>query len=178
MDAPTAFLAALAITAAGGAVTTRTIRLRAKRAAADFQRDGEAYRRTQDRRRETYVEFSMTAGRIADAVALWADMPAAARPGVLDEARAHLQELRTRHAAVLLDSSPAVREAAAAVVANSERLVDGLDLDADPAPELLTLALSERQSLPFLRACREYREAESAPYFGVAVRRAPRLSTR
>lgn len=164
MDAPTAFLAALAITTAGGAVTTRTIRLRAKRSAADSQRDGEAYRHTHDRRRETYVEFSMTAGRIADAVALWADTPAAARPGVLDEARAHLQELRTLHAA--------------AVVANSERLVDGLDLDADPAPELLTLALSERQSLPFLRACREYEEAESARYFGVAVRRAPRLSTR
>ncbi|MFC9280890.1 hypothetical protein [Streptomyces collinus] len=180
MDAPTAFLAALAVTAAGGAVTTRMIRLSARRATLDFQRDGEAYRRVHDRRRQTYAEFATTAGRIADTVALWPATPPAARPGVLDEARTRLQELHARHAAVLLDSGPAVRDAAAAVVADCERLVDGLDLDADLIPELQAASLRgwDALTLPFLRACREYQEAESARYFGVAVRRAPRLSTR
>jgi hypothetical protein len=43
MDAPTIFLAALAVTAAGGGVTTRMIRHNAARIAGEFQRDGEAY---------------------------------------------------------------------------------------------------------------------------------------
>jgi hypothetical protein len=156
------------------------IRLSARRATRNFQRDGEAYRRIHDRRRETYAEFATTANQITNAVALWPATPAAARPGVLDEARARLQELHAQHTAVLLDSSPAVRDAAAAVVAECERLVDGLDLDADLIPELQTASLREWDALtlPFLRACREYQEAESARYFGVAVRRAPRLSTR
>lgn len=182
MDAPTVFLVALLVAfasaAAAGAVTTRVIRLRAQRAAADFQRDGEAHRRADDRRTETYVDFSTVAGQIMDAVALWPATPATARPGVLDEARARLQELHARHAAVILDASPAVRAAATAVVAECERLIDGLDLDTDPSPELLTVSLrgADRLTRPFLRACREYQEAESARYFGVAVRRAPRLS--
>jgi hypothetical protein len=182
MDAPTAFLIALLAAstsaAAAGAVTTRMIRRSAERATREFQRDGEAHRRAHDQRTETYVDFSTTAGRIADTVALWPATPAEARPDVLDEALARLRELHGQYAAVLLDSGPAVQEAAAAVVADSERLVDGLTLDADPGPELLTLALRERLTMPFLRACREYQEAELARFCGVAVRRAPRLSVR
>ncbi|OVZ99545.1 hypothetical protein B9W64_37775 [Streptomyces sp. CS159] len=177
MDAPTAFLAALAVTAAGGAAAARMIRLSAKRAAGDFQRDGEAYRRIHARRTQTFADFATAADQVTDAVMLWPATPPAARPAVLDDVRAHLQELHARHAAVLLDSGPAVQAAAAAVVADCERLVDGLDLDADPAPELLPLERARTGlTLPFLRACREYQEAESARYFAVAVRRAPRLS--
>ncbi|MFF8399869.1 hypothetical protein [Streptomyces sp. NPDC016172] len=183
MDAPTAFLAALlvafAAAAAAGAVTTRMIRLSAKRAAEEFQRDGEANRRLHDQRTETYVDFATTAAQITDAVTLWPATPREARPDVLDQARAHLRELHDQHAAVLLDSGPDVQAAAAVVVAECQRLVDGLDLDADPAPEAMLLAARGRElTLPFLRACREYQEAELARYFGVAVRRAPRLSTR
>ncbi|MGA5127671.1 hypothetical protein ACPCAG_30770 [Streptomyces pseudogriseolus] len=178
MDAATAFLAALAVTTAGGAVAARTLRLSARRAAGDFQRDGEAHRRAHARRTATYVDFATAADRIGDAVALWPATPAAARPGVLDEARGRLQELHARHGAVILDSSPAVRDAAAAVVADCERLVDGLDLDADPGPDLLALAERGRLTMPFLRAGRAYQEAESARYFRGAVRRAPRLSVR
>jgi hypothetical protein len=179
MDAPSAFLAALAITAAGGALTARMIRLSAARTARDFQRDGEAYRRVHERRTETYAEFATAADRLTNAVALWPATPAAARPDVLDQAHAHLREVHARHAAVLLDSGPDVQAAAAVVVAECERLVNGLDLDVDPAPEVMLVATRGHElTVPFLRACREYQEAESARYFGAAVRRAPRLSVR
>jgi hypothetical protein len=176
MDAPTAFVAALAVTAAAGTVTARMILLGAKRDARDFQPNAEAYRRIHDRRKTTYVDFAMVALRITDAVGAWPTTPSAARPALLDKTREDLRELRARHTAVLLDSGADVQAAAAVVVADCERLVDGLALDAGPSPELLTRIAGGGLTMPFLEAGREYLEAESARYFGVAVHGAPRLS--
>jgi hypothetical protein len=167
MDSAVAFTAALAITAVGGIVAHRMMRVSTSAAVPRPVVDGQALRRTHERRAETYTEFSTTAGQIAATVMLWPHLPQAARPHALDQARAHLQKLCAQHAAVLADSDTGIRDAAAAVVADSERLVDALVLDADPGPEELRLAAAQDLTLPFLRACREYLEAESERHFGL-----------
>jgi hypothetical protein len=164
MDSAVAFTAALTVTAAGGIVTHRMMR---SAAVSRPVVDGQALRRTHERRAKTYTEFSTAAGQIAAMVMVWSHLPQDARPHALDQARAHLQALRVQHVAVLADSDTGIREAAAAVVADSERLVDALVLDADPGPEELRLAAAQDLTLPFLRACREYLEAESERHFGL-----------
>jgi len=168
MDSTTAFAAALAVVAAGGAVAFFARRGGAAAVQERLTPDNDAYRRLRDQRSEMYVEFSTAAGKIAATVMLWSHLPQAARPHALDQANAHMQELRARHAGVLADSDTDIRDAADAVVADCERLIGALVLDADPGPEELRLA-AERNglTLPFLRACREYLDTEAERHFGL-----------
>ncbi|MCP3771598.1 MULTISPECIES: hypothetical protein [unclassified Streptomyces] len=174
MDAPTAFLAALAITTAGGAVTAFTVRAGVTMVRAQSTLGQEAWHRTHRQRREAYAEFGTIAARIATIVGLWTALPAAARPEQRDQARGYLRNLERQLGVVMLGGGRDVQTAAQQLVDQCTRLVHGLDVGAASSPaENATSALA----LPFLQACREYLDAESARHFGTAARRAPRLSS-
>ncbi|MFI8308526.1 hypothetical protein ACIF80_35035 [Streptomyces sp. NPDC085927] len=175
MDAPTAFLAALAITTAGGAVTAFTVHAGVVMVRAQSTPSREAWHRAHRQRREAYAEFGIIAARIATIVGLWPALPTAARPEQRDQAGRYLRILERQLGVVMLGGGQEVQIAAQQLVDQCTRLVHGLDVDAAPGPaEGATSALT----LPFLQACQEYLDAESARHFGTAARRAPRLSSR
>ncbi|MFI7415300.1 hypothetical protein ACIBU0_42370 [Streptomyces sp. NPDC049627] len=162
MDATTAFVAAFAVTAAGG-VAARFL-VRAGAAPAQPVPDGSAWRQTHQRRAATYAEFAEPADQISHILETWPALPPAARQPQRVAAYEHLQTLGHRHGAVLLDGGPHVQAAAQQLRDECERLVRGLDLHAPPGPVDESV---RGLSMPFLRACREYLDAESERHFGL-----------
>jgi hypothetical protein len=178
MDSTTAFLAGLAVTAAGGIVAHFVVRAGAAGPRAQRVPDGSAWLETHQRRVRTFADFAAPADQIAHIVALWPALPAEARPAQRDQAREHMQLLERRRGAVMLDSDKFVQAAATDVVERAAYFVQCLRHDdaepgpADPLKHSLTL---------FLVAGRELLDAESERHLDLrAAGRSlfARLSTR
>ncbi|MFK0159044.1 hypothetical protein ACIQVK_44120 [Streptomyces sp. NPDC090493] len=163
MDATTAFVAAFAVTAAGGVAAHYLVRAGAAPTRAPRVPDGAAWRQTHQRRVETFTDFAEPADRIGYIVRTWPALPPRARQPQRVEAYEHLRTLEQRHGAVMLEGDPDVQAAAQQLVEECARLVRGLDFYAPPGPLVPSLRLTQ----PFLAACREYLEAESERYFGL-----------
>ncbi|MEU3640906.1 hypothetical protein AB0H23_32370 [Streptomyces albogriseolus] len=180
MDSAAAFTAAFALTAAAGIVARYIVRAGAPLARRQAVPDSEEGRRAHTRSRQAYIDFTEPATRIAATAELWPalDDPAARRER-RTQARELLQDLKRREPVIALDAGPDVRSAARALVEDCERLVEELDVSAPTGP---VLTLQQELTMPFLRACREYLDAESERHF--ALRRPAgrslfaRLSTR
>ncbi|QFG13340.1 hypothetical protein SEA_GILGAMESH_148 [Streptomyces phage Gilgamesh] len=162
MDSTTAFVAALVAAAAGGAVGSLAVRRSTphRQPAADPA----AWQRTHQRRAEAYAEFAEPAEQISHILETWPALSPASRQPQRKAAYEHLQTLGHRHDVVILDAGPDVRAAAQQLRDECDRLVRRLDLYAPPGP----VDDSVRDlAMPFLRACREYLEAESDRHFGL-----------
>ncbi|MFJ4084947.1 hypothetical protein ACIP2Z_39140 [Streptomyces iakyrus] len=164
MDATTAFVAAFAVTAAGAVAAHFLVRAGAAPTRAVRVPDGAAWRQTHQRRAAVYAEFVEPADQIGHILETWPALPPAARQPQRQAAYEHLQTLAHRQGAVLLDGGPDVQTAAQQLRDECERLVRSLDLYAPPGPVDETV---RGLSLPFLRACREYLDAESERHFGL-----------
>ncbi|MGW4087049.1 hypothetical protein ACWEGS_28855 [Streptomyces sp. NPDC004822] len=162
MDATTAFVAALAVTAAAAVAA----RLLPRAGVARGQRvpNRTVWRQTHQRRTATYADFAEPADQIEHVLERWPALPPAARQSQRKAAYDHLQTLGHRQAAVILDGDPDVQTAAQQLRDECERLVRRLDLYAPPGPVDESV---RGLSLPFLRACREYLDAESERHFGL-----------
>jgi hypothetical protein len=164
MDSTAAFVAAFAVTAAGGVAAHFAVRAGAAPIRAQRVPDGAAWREIHQRRAETYAEFAAPADQIGNILETWPVLSPATRQSQRETARKHLQTLERRHGLVMLDGGPDVQAAAQQLLDECARLVHGLDLDAPTDP---LGAAPRRLTMPFLRACREYLEAESERHFGL-----------
>ncbi|MFD9395023.1 hypothetical protein ACFWBB_31125 [Streptomyces sp. NPDC060000] len=164
MDATTAFIAAFAVTAAGGAVAHFVVRAGATAAREQRVPDGAAWRQIHQRRAQSYAEFVEPVDQIGHILETWPALPPAARQPQRKAAYERLQTLGHRQGAVILDGGPDVQAAARQLVDACERLVRGLDLYAPPGPVDTSV---HGLSMPFLTACREYLDAESERHFGL-----------
>ncbi|MFD5856100.1 hypothetical protein [Streptomyces chartreusis] len=164
MDATTAFVAAFSVTAAGVVAARSLVRDGAAPARNPRVPDGTAWRQTHQRRKAMYAEFAEPADQIGDILETWPALPPAARQAQRQAAYEHLQTLGHRQGAVILDGGPDVQATAQQLRDECEQLVRRLDVYAPPGPVDETV---RGLSLPFLRACREYLDAESERHFGL-----------
>ncbi|GAA3887215.1 hypothetical protein ACWDWT_21495 [Streptomyces sp. NPDC003343] len=168
MDAIAAFAAALTVTAAGAAVVHYAVRAGASAVREQIAPDTEEWKRSHNRRRDTFAEFAAPAEQIGHILETWPALSPLARQPQRKAAYGHLKTLERRQGLILLEGGPDVRAAAQQLLDECTRLVRRLDPYAPPGP---IDATPRGLAMPFLRACREYLEAESERHFGLQVRR-------
>lgn len=161
MNPTAAFAVALAVTAAGGVAARRMVRAGRSRPSS---RSGAAWREVHQRRVDLYADFAAPAEEIGRIVETWPTLPPRVRQYEVRAVREHLQTLRQRLAAVMLEGGPDVQAAANQLVDDCGRIAGTLARYAPPGPLDTT---AHGLTLPFLTAGREYLDAESERHFGL-----------